>query len=191
MKKRRRKKKIVTSNNPCVNFSNIDGRDMGYLSGKKEERKSKDHTISPPREKMKGKQKREPERPSNLSRQEADAMISLKKKMKAGALIISQTDKSSRFAVMTKEQYLESGRVHTQKDKKILWKDVSHLQTQVNNHVWWVTQAIQYSGNKDPKRMMRNVMNHSLEEALFNTLFLTMNLVLICQLIKAIIRYQV
>ena len=111
----------------------------------------------------KNKKKRDTERPTNLLKQEAEAMKSLKKKINSGSLVVSQTDKSSRFAVLTRQQYLESGRVHTGKDRKIMWKDVGRLQTQVNNHVWWVSKALRYSENKDSKRMLRNVMNHSLE----------------------------
>ena len=78
-------------------------------------------------------------------------------------MIISQTDKSARFAVLTRNQYLDSGRVHTKKDKKITWREVGQLQTKVNNHVWWIAQILRYSENKDSKRMLKNLVNHSLE----------------------------
>ena len=56
--------------------------------------------------------------PLNLTRNEIKAMKTLKDRIKEGELIVSQTDKSSRFAVLSKQQYLESGKVHTSKDKE-------------------------------------------------------------------------
>ena len=56
--------------------------------------------------------------PINSTGMELKASRTLKDKIKQGELVVSQTDKSSRFAVLTKKQYLDSGRVHTAKDKK-------------------------------------------------------------------------
>ena len=57
--------------------------------------------------------------PINLSKDEVQALKSLKDKIKEGHIIVCPTDKSSRFAVLTKHQYLEAGRIHTEKDKEI------------------------------------------------------------------------
>ena len=84
-------------------------------------------------------------------------------KIKEGSIVISQTDKSSRFAVLCKKQYLESGRVHTMKDKKISWREVSYIQAQVNSHVWWLTHILKYGNDTDPKRVLKSLQNHSLE----------------------------
>ena len=101
--------------------------------------------------------------PINLSKCEIDALRSLKKKIKDGSLVVTRTDKSSRFAVMSKKQYLESGWTHTAKDQKITWKEVTYLQNQINSHVWWLANCVGYASETDSKRMMGNIQNHSLE----------------------------
>ena len=54
---------------------------------------------------------------SNLSKDEIRGLKSLKKRIEAGEICVCPTDKSKRFAVLTREQYLKSGRAHTKKDK--------------------------------------------------------------------------
>ena len=53
---------------------------------------------------------------SNLSPDEIDGLRSLKKRISDGSLIVCETDKSKRFALMTKEQYLRAGFEHTKND---------------------------------------------------------------------------
>ena len=100
---------------------------------------------------------------SNMSRSELKALKSLKKKISEGNITITQTDKSSRFAVMTTDQYLKAGAEHTKKDKLIDWKTVVSLQNKVNSHVWWLMQTIGYSKNKYTKRMLANLIDHGRE----------------------------
>jgi hypothetical protein len=72
---------------------------------------------------------------ANLSVEEARGLESLKKRVADGSLIICQTDKSSRFAVMSEEEYLEAGRKHTASDEEV---DIDFLiknQTVLNGHV--------------------------------------------------------
>ena len=76
---------------------------------------------------------------TNLPFNEVKAIQSLKKRIKNDEIIVSQTDKSSRFAVLTLKQYLESGNMHTEKDEKISWSKIKYLQGQVNSHVWWIS----------------------------------------------------
>ena len=90
-------------------------------------------------------------------------MENLLKKVKMGDLIIAQTDKSTRFAILTLKQYLESGHTHAQKDKVSSWKGVKYLQGQVNSHVWWLNKILNNGGNTDADRMMKNYQNHSME----------------------------
>ena len=101
--------------------------------------------------------------PINLKASEIKAMKNLKEKIKEGQIIVSQTDKSSRFAVLSRKQYMESGMVHTSKDKKISWKEVSYIQAQVNSHVWWLTHILRYGEETDPGRVLKNLQNHSIE----------------------------
>ena len=113
--------------------------------------------------KRKTKSSRHKNEPINLNRDEVIALKSLKDKIKQGDLIVCQTDKSSRFAALTRHQYMTSGLVHTSKDEEISWKKVRYLQSQVNNHVWWLSKIVGYANETDPARMMKNIQNHSLE----------------------------
>ena len=99
----------------------------------------------------------------NLPFKEINAMKSLKKKISAGELIISQTDKSSRFAVLTVDQYLKSGAIHTCKDERIDWKRIKYLQGQVNSHVWWISNIMGNAHQTDPDRMHKNIQPSTME----------------------------
>ena len=101
--------------------------------------------------------------PINLEKKERQALKSLKKRIAEGELIIGQTDKSSRFAVMTRKQYLDAGKVHTNKDLKVGWQDVKYTQGQLNSHMWWVAKILGYGKRTDPERVLKNLQNHYLE----------------------------
>ena len=93
----------------------------------------------------------------NLSKTEREGMISLKKRIKDNDIMIIPTDKSGRFSVMTHKQYLDAGRVHTDKDIPIGWDDVRYLKNQTNSHMWWLTKIWSYSKHTDPERMLNNL----------------------------------
>ena len=95
----------------------------------------------------------------NISAKENEGMKSLKKRVEGDEIRITATDKSSRMAVLTYEQYMEAGRSHTKKDEKIGWKAAKYFQTQVNNHIWWLANIIGYGEDTDMTRMLKNVHN--------------------------------
>ena len=141
-------------------------RDMEIKDAKLYEKgKKKKINIAKDKEKMKKERnyKKRSREPMNLTQMEIRAMKSLKDRIKHGDIIVSQTDKSSRFAVLTKAQYLQSGKTHTSKDKKISWKDIRFLQSQVNSHVWWLCNILGYGAKTDSQRVLRNKKNNSLE----------------------------
>ena len=51
----------------------------------------------------------------NLNKKERNGLKLLKERIKEGELIIAQTDKSSRFAVLSRDQYIKSGMKKTNK----------------------------------------------------------------------------
>ena len=71
--------------------------------------------------------------------------------------MITSTDKSSRFAVLSREQYLKSGTVHTSKDERVTWSHIKYIQNQVNSHIWWLSRILGYSKMTDETRMLKNV----------------------------------
>lgn len=78
-------------------------------------------------------------------------------------IVVAQTDKSSRLAILNRKQYLEAGQKHTDKDKQIRWRDVKKLETVANNHSWWLSKIVKYSEETDPERTKRNIQDHGME----------------------------
>ena len=105
-----------------------------------------------------GKMKRkEGQEINNLSPKEIQGLKSLKKRIKEGEIMVSKTDKSGKLAVVTREQYIESGKCHTSKDTRIGWKEIKYLQNQINNHTWWVSSIVGNCKESNPERMCKNI----------------------------------
>jgi hypothetical protein len=62
-------------------------------------------------------EKRDKELIENLNAKEKRGLKSLQKRVKSRELVVCQTDKSSRFFVLSREQYIKAGEIHTNKDK--------------------------------------------------------------------------
>ena len=69
-----------------------------------------------------GKQK------SNLNKTQLKGLLSLKKRIDNAEIVILPTDKTGRFAIMTRETYLQSGLKHTRGDKKVTWDILEEAQ---------------------------------------------------------------
>ena len=65
---------------------------------------------------------------SNLSKDEAKGLKSLKKRIANGDLMVVDTDKSKRFSILSQSQYIESGNVHTSKDIEIAPHQIKKIQ---------------------------------------------------------------
>ena len=74
-------------------------------------------------------------RDDNLTKEEAAGLKSLKKRMSEGSLVVVQTDKSSRFAIMSLEEYEEAGRKHTSNDQEVDLEFVKQNETNINGHM--------------------------------------------------------
>ena len=72
---------------------------------------------------------------SNLTKQELSGLKSLKKRVKDGGLVICQTDKSSRFAIMTMAEYEEAGLKHTKNDEEVDRDFLADNQKRLNGHM--------------------------------------------------------
>ena len=101
--------------------------------------------------------------PINLSTREQVGYKSLMKRVRDKELVITSTDKSSRFSIMSREQYLKAGYEHTKKDREISWDMVKYLQSQVNGHMWWLSNIVGYAHDTDKKRMNNNIQGTSME----------------------------
>merc|ERR1711888_447249 len=70
----------------------------------------------------------------NLTPSQGRGLRKLKKRVKEGELLICETDKSGRFAVVRMETYIAAGRVHTNKDKRVDLEFVKKNQRILNGH---------------------------------------------------------
>ena len=84
---------------------------------------------------------------ANLSMEEARGLESLKKRVADGSLIICQTDKSSRFAVMSLEEYEEAGKKHTEKDQEVDMDIVKAIEHQLNGHMSMLLKIFMVGAN--------------------------------------------
>ena len=66
---------------------------------------------------------------SNLTPAELRGLKSLKKWIKSGELLVVDTDKSKKFAVMSQKQYFEAGLSHANKDLEIEHHQVKKLES--------------------------------------------------------------
>ena len=98
---------------------------------------------------------------SNLSKAELDRIDSLRKRVKEGSLVVTTTDKSKKFALLTRDQYIESGKAHTQKDIEISQSQVKRIQNSVNDHTYWLSEITNCGENfNHHKRMSTNLSDH-------------------------------
>ena len=83
--------------------------------------------------------------------------------MKAGELAIAQTDKSGKFCVLTKEQYMEAATVHIKDDRKLSLEESKMIENHLNGHMRWWAEMTCLSDNWNQRdRAVRNLLNHGL-----------------------------
>ena len=83
--------------------------------------------------------------------------------MKAKEILICQTDKTGRFCILTAEQYLEAGKIHTQKDLEVEIEDAEEIQRILNGNMRWLAKAVNLSIDWDQEeRALKNLLNHGL-----------------------------
>ena len=109
---------------------------------------------------------------SNLTQAEKRGLDSLKKKVKAGDIIIVQTDKSGRFAVMSKEEYERAGRKHTDKDIEVDLNFLLENQKRINGHISMLVKVFMVGANQKHHSRIRALrITHSLSVAPLYLLF--------------------
>jgi hypothetical protein len=102
----------------------------------------------------------------NLTLEEARGLKSLKKRVGEGSIVVVQTDKSSRFAIMTLEEYEEAGRKNTSKDEEVNHDFLMGNQTQVNGHIAMLLKTFMVGATWGHEARQRATMiTHSLSIA--------------------------
>ena len=71
---------------------------------------------------------------SNLSTEETRGLKSLQERIKSGEIVICQTDKSGRFAVLTREDYERAGMKHVKGDQEVDLEYVRQNNRVLNGH---------------------------------------------------------
>ena len=80
------------------------------------------------------------------------------KKIKEGEIVIASSDKSNRFVVLKKSQYIQSGLKHTELDKIIQDEEIVKFQTVINAHTAWLTDIFKMGSVWNHEdRMHKNV----------------------------------
>ena len=74
----------------------------------------------------------------NLTAGERRGLKDLQKRVKDGEIIICQTDKSGRLAVLSRSQYIESGNKHLKDTTEVNLRFAETNQSVLNGHIsWW------------------------------------------------------
>ena len=74
------------------------------------------------------------EQVENLTDKEIRGLRSILRRIRAGELLVIKTDKSGKFCIVSVQDYLRLGEVHTKKDRKIERGDVIETEKILNGH---------------------------------------------------------
>ena len=103
---------------------------------------------------------------NNLTESEARGLKSLKKRVAEGSLIVCQTDKSSRFAIMSQEEYLAAGQKHVAKDEEVSLEFLLKNQSRLNGHVSMLLKTFNAGADWNHQARLRATkLTHSLSIA--------------------------
>ena len=103
------------------------------------------------------------EQESNLNKAELGGLKNLKKRVKAGEIIVLPTDKSGRFGVMSYENYIRAGEKHTKKDIEVNLDRVIKTQNELNGNISMLNKFCRMGTNwNHGDRVRTNMMNNSL-----------------------------
>ena len=79
------------------------------------------------------------DQPSNLTEEEEKGLKTLKKRIKDEEIIVMKTDKSGKFAITDRENYIEMGKAHTARDREIDIKEIREKERVLNGHTsMWI-----------------------------------------------------
>ena len=74
------------------------------------------------------------EQKTNLTSSQKKGLVSLARRAKAGEVVIIETDKTGKFAILSREDYMAAGMVHTSKDEEVTEEYVKSNQRVLNGH---------------------------------------------------------
>ena len=95
---------------------------------------------------------------SNLNTSEKRGLKSLKKRVEEGEVVVMTTDKTSNFAVLGRERYIEAGLSHTGGDRVVTWEDMKSAQREVNGHISMLIKVFKIGKNWSHGERIRESM---------------------------------
>ena len=108
----------------------------------------------------------------NLTEDEAKGLKSLKKRVADGSLIVCETDKSGRFAIMSQDEYLLAGEKHVGKDEEVDLDFLLRNQNRLNGHMSMLLKTFNAGADWNHQARLRATMlTHSLSVAPLYLLF--------------------
>ena len=107
---------------------------------------------------LKEKCKKGGKQPSNLSKKQERGLKSLSERVKNGEIVVVPTDKSGKFAVMSRRAYEESGNKHVKGDLVVGWDDLKEAQTRLNGHVAMMVKIFKIGKNWEHEDRIRETM---------------------------------
>ena len=89
----------------------------------------------------------------NLTKTAQEGVDSLNKRINEGQIVVLNTDKSGKFAIVTVEKYLEMGGVHTAGDKRVSRLEIREIEKQLNGHTsQWIKMTGMGEGHRHESR---------------------------------------
>ena len=107
---------------------------------------------------LKEKCKKGGKQPSNLSKKQERGLKSLTERVKNGEIVVVPTDKSGKFAIMSRRAYEESGNKHVKDDLIVGWDELKEAQTRLNGHVAMMVKIFKIGKNWEHQDRIRETM---------------------------------
>ena len=109
---------------------------------------------------------------SNLTKNQQAGLKSLTERVKNGEIIVVPTDKSGRFAIMSRRAYEAAGMVHVKNDVKVGWAELREAQTRLNGHVAMMAKIFRMGKSWDHyDRIRETIINEGLSVCPLSLLF--------------------
>ena len=102
---------------------------------------------------------------SNLSAQQKVGLSSIRKRIKEGEIVVLPTDKTGRFAVVTRSTYENVGEVHTAGDEEVGLGELRSNQRVLNGHVSMLLKIFQVGQDTGHVQRWRESMLSAGQEA--------------------------
>ena len=95
---------------------------------------------------------------SNLTKEQENGLRSLRKRVKDGEIVVLPTDKSGKFAVMSRSTYEKAGLSHIGGDEEVEHSELWEAQKQLNGHLAMLIKCFRVGQKWDQTDRVRETM---------------------------------